>query len=216
MPTRSAQHAKVSTRERILKAAVLRFSRHSYESVGLREIAGDVGVDVAYVHRCFGSKEKLFAEAVAKTARIEEVLADSAGDPAKSLARQVFAHNRSRGKEDVVSLDIVIRSLTSQEATRVLRGFALSKFIDPLADKLDHTSNLQAALITALLLGVGICRDVLTIPPLCKTDEAELESEIADVIKAIAKDPHCRRAAAGRARGRNEGHNIRAQHPDRN
>ena len=35
-----------TTRERILKAAILRFSTHSYEETGLRDIAADVGVDI--------------------------------------------------------------------------------------------------------------------------------------------------------------------------
>lgn len=37
-----------TTRERILKAAMLRFSTHSYEETGLRDLAADVGVDSAY------------------------------------------------------------------------------------------------------------------------------------------------------------------------
>jgi AcrR family transcriptional regulator len=43
--------------------APVRFTRTSYEQTGLRDIAADVGIDVAYVHRCFGSKKRLFAKA---------------------------------------------------------------------------------------------------------------------------------------------------------
>jgi len=46
-----------STVDRILAAAVKRFATNSYEATGLRDIASDAGVDVAYVHRRFGSKE---------------------------------------------------------------------------------------------------------------------------------------------------------------
>lgn len=54
---RSALARKGSaTRDRILNAAILRFARSSYESVGLRDIAADAGVDVAYVHRLFWFK----------------------------------------------------------------------------------------------------------------------------------------------------------------
>ena len=69
-----------TTRERILKAALLRFSTHSYEETGLRDIASDVGVDMAYVHRSFGSKEKLFREAVKAMLRPEVWLV---GDPSE-------------------------------------------------------------------------------------------------------------------------------------
>ncbi len=65
MPNRVIRpDANDTTRDRILKAAILRFSTHSYDHTGLRDIAADVGVDMAYVHRSFGSKEKLFYEAV--------------------------------------------------------------------------------------------------------------------------------------------------------
>ena len=72
MPTRIIRPtAEDTTRERILKAAMLRFSTYSYEETGLRDIATDVGVDTAYVHRSFGSKEKLFREAVDAIVRPE-------------------------------------------------------------------------------------------------------------------------------------------------
>ena len=51
-----------ATRHSILVAATRRFLQDSYECVGLRDIAGDVGVDVALVSRYFGSKEELFRE----------------------------------------------------------------------------------------------------------------------------------------------------------
>ena len=51
-----------TTRSEILCAARRRFLAESYENVGLRDIAGDVGVDVALVSRYFGSKDALFRE----------------------------------------------------------------------------------------------------------------------------------------------------------
>ena len=46
-----------ATRDSILTAARGRFLADSYEAVGLRDIAGDAGVDVALVGRYFGGKE---------------------------------------------------------------------------------------------------------------------------------------------------------------
>ena len=62
------------TRERILEAAIEHFSRRSYEETGLREIASAARVDVAYVHRCFGSKKRLFADAVSAAVKPKELL----------------------------------------------------------------------------------------------------------------------------------------------
>lgn len=52
----------LTTRAEMLAAARRRFLMESYENVGLRDIARDVGVDVALVSRYFGSKEELFRE----------------------------------------------------------------------------------------------------------------------------------------------------------
>lgn len=59
MPKSAATRASdIPAKERILKAAIRRFARHSYEDTGLRDIANDADVDVAYVHRSFGSKDE--------------------------------------------------------------------------------------------------------------------------------------------------------------
>lgn len=60
--TAPRQRNAAATRAAILEAARRRFSRDSYDNVGLREIASDVGVDAALVSRYFGSKEDLFSE----------------------------------------------------------------------------------------------------------------------------------------------------------
>ncbi|WP_018267634.1 TetR/AcrR family transcriptional regulator [Methylosinus sp. LW4] len=70
------------TRERILQAALARFGSASYEDVKLRDIAAEFGVDVALVHRAFGSKEQLFAAALTASGERE---------------RQIVAEGRSLG-----------------------------------------------------------------------------------------------------------------------
>lgn len=81
---------KATTRDRILSAAIVQFSRRSYEEVGLRDIAAVAGVDVAYVHRSFGSKEQLFAEAVRRATAVDRVVSTAGSDLPRSLARQIL------------------------------------------------------------------------------------------------------------------------------
>ncbi|NVN84715.1 MAG: TetR/AcrR family transcriptional regulator [Rhodopseudomonas sp.] len=172
----------VATRDRILNAAVLRFSRHSYEATGLRDIAADVGVDVAYVHRCFGSKERLFAEAVGAAMEPALLLNGPADELAGALAKQIFAHDAARGRDEVGPLDIVIRSLSSPEASRVLTEFIVKDFIQPLAGKLDQPAAARAAVIAAFLAGLGILRNVLRISPLQEAEGGDVEHLIASAI----------------------------------
>ena len=176
---------KGTTRDRILDAAILRFSRHSYEATGLRDIAADVGVDVAYVHRCFGSKERLFAAAVEATFRPELMLTGEADDLAATLARELLNPADGYGPNEVRPLDIVIHSLSSADASRVLRDVVERSFIAPLAARLGHTDALNASLITALLAGTGILRTVLGIAPLQKMEGGRLEAMMAAALGGV-------------------------------
>ncbi|MFD2029187.1 TetR/AcrR family transcriptional regulator [Ancylobacter dichloromethanicus] len=58
--TQNRRPGEGTTRQTILTAAAKRFASASYDEVSLRDISADVDVDVAYVHRSFGSKENLF------------------------------------------------------------------------------------------------------------------------------------------------------------
>lgn len=176
---------KVTTRQRILDAAILRFARHSYEATGLRDIAADVGVDVAYVHRCFGSKERLFAAAVEATLQPELLLAGKAEDLAATLAHELFHHAEGYGPHDVRPLDIVIHSLSSADASRVLREVVARSFIEPLSAKLGHDDALNASLITAFLAGTGILRTVLGLAPLHETEGGRLEAMMTAALGGI-------------------------------
>lgn len=181
MPSKARSQPMVGSRDRILKAAIERFSKRSYEQASLRDIAADVGVDVAYVHRCFGSKERLFVEALKASAQIDERFTGPADGFAGSLARYVVSERPREGH----ALDIIIRSLSSRDASPLLRRFVLDSFVDPLAQKLSRSNTAPIALIAALLAGVSIFRNVLRMGPLLNAPSTELEALIATAIQGI-------------------------------
>lgn len=55
---------RASAKARILRAAMLLFARQPFSETSLREIATEAQVDVAYVHRAFGSKIEIFQQAL--------------------------------------------------------------------------------------------------------------------------------------------------------
>lgn len=149
------------TRQRILAAAIARFAQGSYEEVKLRDIAADVGVDVALVHRSFGSKEQLFAAVLAAASPSDRLLAADLRELSAVFANDIFA-----SKPDD-ALQIVLRSLSSPQARDVLRAHGAIDFMGPLAAKLDGPAQQQrAALFAACLTGIGILRDVLRVESL--------------------------------------------------
>ena len=178
---KAASRPTIGSRERILNAAIARFSRNSYERTGLRDIAADVGVDVAYVHRCFGSKERLFSEALKASTHVAQHLEVPKNRLARSLAGSVFSGRARSGQ----ALDIFIHSVSSSDAVPILRQFILDNVIDPLSEEVDGSSTTQAALIVALLAGMSIFRDVLRVRPLLEAKGGELEALVAQAIQGM-------------------------------
>jgi AcrR family transcriptional regulator len=179
--TRPRKRSASLTRQRILKAALARFTEVSYEEVGLRDIARDVGVDVALVHRSFGSKEQLFAEAFRATVQSERLLSSTKTELGAALARNIFERGDGATPGNADALQIFVHSLSSPRAREVLRSFVVKDFIAPLASKLDDRAPERAALITACLVGVSILRDVLQVEPLLDGSRAESEPLIEEI-----------------------------------
>jgi AcrR family transcriptional regulator len=171
------------TRQRILTAAIARFAQASYEEVKLRDIAGDVGVDVALVHRSFGSKEQLFAAVLAAASPADRQLDSDWRELNTAFANDIFASTQHD------ALQIILRSLTSPQARDVLRAHSVIDFIGPLAAKLDGPAQQQrAALFAACLTGISILRDVLHIEPLLDESREISQPLIARVLGACLSD----------------------------
>lgn len=185
MRDKSAKEPAVPTRDRILDAAKFRFSKSSYEETGLRDIAADVGVDVAYVHRCFGSKERLFAEVITSLLQTRQFLDNDHGDIPSGLVKRALA--RAPRTSDAVSpIDIIVRSLMSPAAAPVLRDYLCRDVIDPLSVKLRHSDTRRAAVITALLVGTSILRNALRIDPMTEPEGGPLEAILKEAIALMA------------------------------
>ncbi|WP_400765607.1 TetR family transcriptional regulator [Methylosinus sporium] len=185
------------TRERILQAALVRFGSASYEDVKLRDIAAEVGVDVALVHRAFGSKEQLFAAALtASGERERQIVAEG-----RSLGAQ-YAEDLFRERENE-TLQIVVRSMTNPQAREVLRALSLPEFVGPIAATLDGPAALErATLFSACLFGISILRHVLGVEALQNADEATMRPLIERVLAAcLAPESAVEEGAAQRASG---------------
>ena len=186
----SNKTSKASARERILDAAVLRFSRQSYEETGLREIASDVGVDVAYVHRCFGSKEQLFAAALDAAIEPQHDYPDARDELPAHIARDFIKRDPEKWKngdgQSIRPFDLIVRSMASTDASNALRAYLQKEVIDPLSER--SGSECQAALIISWLAGVSMLRNIIKIDCFQEIDERALETELAKVISALLAD----------------------------
>jgi AcrR family transcriptional regulator len=194
MPKKHPQRGSGSaTRQRILRKAVARFARSSYEEVKLRDIARDVGVDVAYVHRSFGSKEQLFAEVFkAAASSTRQILAEKE-DVVRLVTDHVF-------DAEAAGLRIFAFSLSSPRARKVIRTLGTIDFIAPLASKLPAPALERAALIAACLTGIRILRDVLRLEPLASLSKDESHPLIEGIFQACLDETSGRASASNNAR----------------
>src|SRR4051812_47981763 len=120
-PARSRNAA--ATRQAILASARRHFAREGFDNVGLREIAGEAGVDPALVSRYFGGKEALFKEAV--RGEDQDLMRgigrdDLAGHFADLLIeKEVDGCGSSDDKTE--RLLILLRSASSPKAAQIIR-----------------------------------------------------------------------------------------------
>jgi AcrR family transcriptional regulator len=149
-----------ATRQAILDAARTCFMHHGYEQVGVREIAALADADPALVNRYFGSKEGLFAEAVAVKFDLSALFAGDQATLGERLARYVLEKKTPQGNYD--PLVALLRSTASESPARMLREMLMERFAKPLAAQLEGPDALtRAELIGSVLLGLLVHRTVI-------------------------------------------------------
>jgi AcrR family transcriptional regulator len=156
------------TREELLRAARRRFIAESYENVGLRDVARDVGVDVALVSRYFGSKEELFRQVLQKNEQKFKAEVPAADLPEYLVALMTEADPATDG-EHVEKMLISLRSASSPVASRLVREAIQDDVLEPLAAILDgDNADMRAGLVLAILMGTTVLRTVMAVEPLCE------------------------------------------------
>lgn len=167
-----------ATRQAMLQAAHARFLRESYENVGLRNIAGDVGVDVALVSRYFGSKEDLFREVLGVGRKKDILPPELADDGIPGYFANLFLEQDGDQGKDVERLLIIVRSASSPMAAQIVREALRRDVLMPLAERLGgRRPELRASVAMAVWMGMTIMRTVIAVGPLENRD-AEIEQRL--------------------------------------
>ena len=184
-------HARVrnaaATRTAILNAARDRFSRESYDDVGLRDIAGDVGVDAALIPRYFGSKEDLFAAALDSCRGRDDLIGGERSDFGARVARELVFGDREDCKFE--GLLMVLRSISSARAAEIVRSTANERFHGPLSDWIGGPdASIRAHLVSGLIKGVAIAREITDDFGLTPAEREQLRDRLAATLQAMIQD----------------------------
>lgn len=176
-----------TTREEILAVARERFLAESYDSVGLRDIARGVGVDVALVSRYFGSKEELFRQVLSQGHEEKMAMPDSPAD-----LPDFFAAMRADACEGDLQLHreklvLVLRSAASTTASALVRDSFGADVLEPMARLIGGPEGYcRAVLIMSLLVGTNFLQTVLPVKPFTDAERACFDAELNRLIGSIA------------------------------
>ncbi|MEU6509094.1 MULTISPECIES: TetR family transcriptional regulator [unclassified Streptomyces] len=176
-----------ATRSAILDAARERFAADGYERATIRAIAKDARIDPSMVMRYFGSKEGLFAAAVALDLRMP----DLGQVPREEVGRALVGHFLDLW-EDNEELRAVLRvGVTNQAGAERMQGIFRDQLL-PVARQVcpdPEQVPVRAALCAAQVLGLALTRYVLRLPPATALTREELVAWLGPTVQRYLTAP---------------------------
>jgi len=179
------------TRRLLLDAARHRFAADGYAATTVRDIADDVGVNVALINRYFGSKEGLF-EAALSTA-IDELRRSTGDVPLEAVPAAIAAQIAGPGAPGAPSqLALLLRSSGDERADEIRVG-VLRASAERLAARAGWRPDtpdgqrlvLRAQVVLAAAVGIALLRSSTQLQPLASAGEPELLDPLRDLVLAV-------------------------------
>ncbi|MQY32469.1 hypothetical protein SRB17_04180 [Streptomyces sp. RB17] len=176
-----------ATRTAILDAARERFAADGYERATIRAIARDAHIDPSMVMRYYGSKEGLFAAAVALDLR----LPDLTRVPRDEVGRALVSHFLDMWEENEELTAVLRVGATNQAGAERMQGVFRDQLL-PLARQVcpdPEQVPARAALCAAQLLGLALTRYVLRLPAARELHREELQAWLGPTVQRYLTAP---------------------------
>lgn len=187
MPRTGRRPGEPDTRNRIAVAARNLFAERGFEGASIRAVAAAAGVDPALVHHYFGTKQRLFLEAVDfpidAISAVRDIATGGPDDAGERLVR--FALRLWDDPEVLPRLLGVLRSaVTDPQAGRMLGLLFTRQGPVQLVRALGaDRPELRAELVGTQLVGLAIARHVLQVEPLASADHETLVAAIGPTMQ---------------------------------
>lgn len=177
-----------ATRAAILEAARERFAADGYERATIRAVARDAGIDPSMVMRYYGNKAGLFAAA----SEIDLKLPDLTSVPRDQLGALLVRHFLDRWERDETLTAMVRVAVTNEAGADRLRGVFVEQIRPALAAvcAVPEEDASRAALVGSQLVGMGMLRYVLLLPPAVDLGREEVVSWLAPTIQHYLTAEH--------------------------
>lgn len=159
------------------------FAANGYDRTTIRDIAQTAAINPALVIRYYGSKEALFAEVA--TLRFEaEPIHDL---PRERLGQAIVSHVMSRwehpeqGSAQVAMLRAAIAGESAQARINAMFAQQLQALFTAVG--VDQKSPQTGALIATQMLGLGVARYVLRMPPVVQLPKQIVIEQVGRVVQ---------------------------------
>lgn len=185
------------TEAAIRDAAAGRFAREGFVGTTIRAIAADAGVDPALVLHYFGSKQALFAAAMALPMDpgqlVAGLLADGVDDLGYRLVHRLLGIVDELGDANPM-LGLLRSAASHPEAARMLREFLGAAVLDRIALAVSaelgvDRPRLRAELCASQIVGILVARGIIELPTLAATDRDTLAAAYGPTLQRYLTAP---------------------------
>lgn len=181
------------SRDAVLLAAKRQFAAHGYDKTTLRAIADDARVDPSMVLYLFGSKAALFRESLKLVLPSDLLTAEIARQDDDLGCRVVRAYLGLWEQPDTAaSMASMVQSATSNgDANDAFRGFLHDYLLTAVAGALGggDEARLRATLAATNLVGTGMLRYVMRVPPLSSLGVDEVVGLVGPAVHRFLTAP---------------------------
>ena len=176
-----------ATRASLLQAATARFAAEAYDSVSLRTIAADAGVDVSLISRYFGGKEELFKAVLNNCPAPDELFRGEHHDFGERISHLLVHDPIAEDKPDIFL--IMLRSASHPAAAQAIRESGEERFFGPFARWLGGENAVERVrMAAAIIKGVVIDRYIADDLGLSDDERERFRQRLARALQA-AIDP---------------------------
>jgi AcrR family transcriptional regulator len=185
MQTPTKQPKFERTKTRIAQAAAALFAAKGYERTSVRDIAAAAEIDPAMVLRYFGSKDALFTEVTTFNLNLPDLTTVKRETVGEVLVR----HYLSVWEGDGSGMQILLRSAVSNDAAAARMREVFGRQVLPTIAKIapDRPAE-RAALVGTQLLGLGLTRYLLKLPPMVNMPAERLITELGRTLQSYIFD----------------------------
>lgn len=186
MAGRGRRSGTTETSAAILDAARMIFAESGYEGATIRRIAAQAGVDPALVHHFFGSKERLFIDAMRLPVAPSDAVKSASSHGRKAgheLVRSLMtAWDDPRARAPAVAL--LRTAVTNDHAAQMLREF-VAEAVMPVVTAIAEPDEapLRASLVASQIVGLAFARFILELAPIATATPEQLARTVGPTVQ---------------------------------